>query len=249
MDFFNPTPTIATEKKQAEDYDQFQERVHGAEFKSMRNFIVSALSSNSEDKMRVLDCGTGTGDIAIRIADTFSTASIVGIDASEEYLNVFSKKISDKGLEGRVFSKKSDLRGEFSVDLGIFDYAVSQYVFHYKFDRIKLFSEIYRMLKPSGKLIFGVVVPSEDQFENSKYFLQVEENSYNFYIEHDFSFEESRRNAKRDRLWLMTYSEAHGSTDHLPVWINDLQRAGFIDPKCLWRVSMDTVISATKPAV
>lgn len=246
MNLFNPAPTIATEKKQAMDYDQFQERVHGMEYTSMRNCIVDSLSDDLEDKMRVLDCGTGTGDIAIRIANKFLRASVVGIDASCEYLNIFSKKITNKGLDDRVSARKIDLNSKFSDDLGIFDRVVSQYVFHYKFNRVMLFSEIYKALEPSGILIFGVTIPVEDQSENTNYFIKIEENSHEWHREHGYTSEESRRNAKRDKLWLMTYCNMHATADHLLVWLNDLRTAGFATAKCLWRVSMDTVILANK---
>lgn len=246
---FKIAPTIATDKKQADSYDEFEERLHGEEFTIMRNLIVDSLSKNANAKTRVLDCGTGTGDIAMRIAKKYPDVSVVGIDASEAYLDVLRQKIQQKGYENRVSVKQVDLHGGVPTELGMFDFAVSQYVFHYRFDRIALFSSICNALKAGGKLIFGVVIPCDNIMENSKYWVLKEKNSFMWHMRNGFSEQESLKNGKRDMISLFSYCNKHGVADSLQTWLNDLEKAGFIKCKTLWRKSMDTVIEATKPAL
>jgi len=246
---FKIAPTIATDKQQADSYDEFEERLHGEEFAVMRNLIIDSLSRDANNKMRVIDCGTGTGDISMRIVNKYPNASVVGIDASEAYLDVLRRKIQQNGLENRVSVRQIDLHGGVPTELGMFDFAVSQYVFHYRFDRIALFKSICNALKPGGKLIFGVVIPCDNIMENSKYWVQKEKNSFTWHMSHGFSEKESLKNGKRDMISLFSYCNKHGVADSLQTWLNDLGKAGFANCRILWRKSMDTVIEAIKPSL
>jgi demethylmenaquinone methyltransferase/2-methoxy-6-polyprenyl-1,4-benzoquinol methylase len=51
---------------------------------------------------RVLDLATGTGDLAIAIAETHPDATVVGVDPSEKMLEVGRRKLESKGLADRV---------------------------------------------------------------------------------------------------------------------------------------------------
>src|SRR5690606_22531897 len=55
----------------------------------------------------VLDIATGTGDLAIALAQTNATR-IVGLDISERMLAVGKKKISDLGLTERIEMVQAD---------------------------------------------------------------------------------------------------------------------------------------------
>lgn len=246
---FKTAPTIATDKTQADSYDEFEERLHGEEFSIMRNLIVDSLSQDTDMEMRVLDCGTGTGDIALRVLKKYPKATVVGIDASEAYLSVFKRKIQQEKLANRVSVKQVDLHNGVPTDLGIFDFVVSQYVFHYRFDRIALFKSIYKVLRPGGKLIFGVAIPQDSFAENAKYWLQKEKNSRNWHLNHGCGEQEASIKGKEDVTSLHSYCRTHGNDDRYYIWISDLNEAGFVNCKYIWRKSMDTVIEAIKPSL
>ena len=60
---------------------------------------------------RVLDIATGTGDLAILLARKIEGANIVGVDLSEEMLNVARRKVESAGLNERISLEKGDAEG------------------------------------------------------------------------------------------------------------------------------------------
>jgi len=103
---------------------------------------------------RVLDVGVGTGFLSIMLADMGH--HVVGIDLSEEMLNVARKKMNDRGI-------KLDLKIGDAEDLpfedGSFDAVVNRAVLWTLPDPKKALSEWKRVLKPNGKLCFFVHGP------------------------------------------------------------------------------------------
>ncbi len=51
---------------------------------------------------RILDVATGTGDLALLLAEHFPEAKIVGVDIAEAMLERGKEKVTEQGLEGRV---------------------------------------------------------------------------------------------------------------------------------------------------
>ena len=60
---------------------------------------------------RVLDVATGTGDLAILLARKIEGAKVVGVDLSEEMLNVARRKVESAGLNERISLEKGDAEG------------------------------------------------------------------------------------------------------------------------------------------
>jgi demethylmenaquinone methyltransferase / 2-methoxy-6-polyprenyl-1,4-benzoquinol methylase len=54
------------------------------------------------EPVQVLDLATGTGDLALLLADKLPQASIVGVDPSEKMLEVGRRKVEASGAKGRV---------------------------------------------------------------------------------------------------------------------------------------------------
>jgi demethylmenaquinone methyltransferase/2-methoxy-6-polyprenyl-1,4-benzoquinol methylase len=51
---------------------------------------------------RVLDLATGTGDLALRVAQEEASCQVVGLDPSARMLEIGRRKVAKRGLEGRV---------------------------------------------------------------------------------------------------------------------------------------------------
>ena len=99
----------------------------------------------------VLDVGCGTGASAIPAAQAVSTTGrVVGIDLSEELLSLARKKASEHGFEHTEF-RKLDMNASGYAD-DEFDAVVSVFSIFFVPDMEGLVAELWRMVKPGGKL-------------------------------------------------------------------------------------------------
>lgn len=102
---------------------------------------------------RIMDVATGTGDLAIAMAREVNEVHILGVDLSEEMLSEARKKIQKQGLEKRISLEKGDAENltmvaSESVDAATVAFGVRN------FENIERgLSEIYRTLRPGGKLV------------------------------------------------------------------------------------------------
>ena len=102
--------------------------------------------------MRLLDIGCGLGGAARFFAQEYD-CRVVGIDLSEEYVNVANVLAQRVGLDDRVsFEAGSALALPFEP--GGFDAAYMLHVGMNIEDKSRLFAEVRRILKPSG--LFGI---------------------------------------------------------------------------------------------
>ena len=99
----------------------------------------------------MLDVASGTGDLAIA-ALKLNPQKIIGIDISEEMLNVGIKKIRRKGYEDIIELKKGDSENlEFENDF--FDGITVAFGVRNFENLNKGLSEMQRVLKPGGKAV------------------------------------------------------------------------------------------------
>lgn len=108
---------------------------------------MTALPELSVEK--ALDCGCGAGRNAGMLADTYKTASVTGIDYSEESVNASQK-----------YNKKNDrvtiLQGDVSAlpfDADTFDLATAFETIYFWPGLEACFSQVYRALKPGGTFL------------------------------------------------------------------------------------------------
>lgn len=101
---------------------------------------------------RILDVATGTADVAIMASGILKPEKIVGIDISEGMLEVGRKKIQKAGLQHIIELLNGDSE-TINFEDGSFD-AVTVAFGVRNFQHLeKGLSEIYRVLKPGGKLV------------------------------------------------------------------------------------------------
>lgn len=101
----------------------------------------------------IMDIATGTGDLAIAMAKRTEGAKILGIDLSEEMLRVARDKVAKLGFSERIVLQKGDAENlhtvaDSSIDVVTVAFGVRNFE-HLE----KGLSELYRCLKPGGKLV------------------------------------------------------------------------------------------------
>lgn len=120
-----------------------------------RKKVVATVASTAP-KM-VLDIATGTGDLAIQIAEKIPGAKVTGLDISPGMLEVGKEKVSAKNLENRIDMVIGDSEA-LPFDDNTFD-AITVAFGVRNFENLeKGLSEINRVLKPGG--IFMVLETS-----------------------------------------------------------------------------------------
>ena len=101
----------------------------------------------------VMDIATGTGDLAIAMAKSIDNVRIKGVDLSEEMLRVAELKISKLGLAERISLAKGDAENLDMIATESVD-AVTVAFGVRNFENLEQgLGELYRTLKPGGKLI------------------------------------------------------------------------------------------------
>jgi len=100
---------------------------------------------------RVLDCATGTGDLALRFSRAVGPSGrVVGVDFCEPMLELAAAKAARKGL--RLELRQADVL-ELPFDDGEFDCASIAFGIRSIDDRVGCLQEMARVVKPGGRVV------------------------------------------------------------------------------------------------
>ena len=108
--------------------------------------------------VRVLDAGTGFGQYAWWLVDTFPNVTVTALDVKDEYLRRAYEFMAQTPHHGRVAFERADLTLPLEYDAA-FDIALSVDVMEHIEDDRAVFRHVRAALKPGGHLI--VNTPSD----------------------------------------------------------------------------------------
>jgi ubiquinone/menaquinone biosynthesis C-methylase UbiE len=109
---------------------------------------------------RVLDLGTGTGEVALRLGRLVGRRGhVVGIDAQPEMLQIAMRKAKSRGSSNVEFQQMPMEEIELPDDS--FDSVVGNYSLCCCFDYEATLAQCHRVLKPGGRLTYNHGGPSE----------------------------------------------------------------------------------------
>jgi ubiquinone/menaquinone biosynthesis C-methylase UbiE len=105
-----------------------------------------------KNNYKVLDIGSGTSSFSIYLKNENPTLNIYDIDGSKEMLRIAEKKIKDENLNIKI---EEALAENIPYEDNHFDRIVAIFLFSYIPKTIKPYAmkELYRVLKPNGKLV------------------------------------------------------------------------------------------------
>src|SRR5690606_244220 len=133
----------------------------GIDVKWRKNVVELVKASSPQ---AILDIATGTGDLAISMAET-NASRIVGLDISEGMLAVGRKKIKDKGLTDRIEMVQANSEA-LPFDDNSFDSITVAFGIRNFENLEKGLAEILRVLKPTGLfVILETSVPTKTPFK------------------------------------------------------------------------------------
>jgi demethylmenaquinone methyltransferase / 2-methoxy-6-polyprenyl-1,4-benzoquinol methylase len=127
-------------------YDRYANVLSFGQDPRWRRFLVSRISN---DAKRVLDVATGTAAVAIELARTSSSRTVVGIDQSPEMLAAGRARVERAGLGSRIELREGRAE-ELPFDDGEFDALTFTYLLRYVDDPAATMSGLARVVRPGG---------------------------------------------------------------------------------------------------
>ena len=107
-------------------------------------------TSEETTAIRIVDLATGTADVALQLAQDIPTATIVGIDPSQNMLTVGRDKVASQDMSDRIELFLWDARQLSSWESNFFDGATMAFGIRNVPERDVALCEIHRLLKPNG---------------------------------------------------------------------------------------------------
>ena len=122
-------------------------------FRFLRKKVVSEIRKLSPNG-KLIDLGCGSGNLIVKIAQSFSHLDLFGMDISSEILNLSKMRAEKNGFSDKIEFKEGSVENlPFPGDHA--DFIVSTFSLHHWSNPEKAIQEIYRVLKKEGKaLIF-----------------------------------------------------------------------------------------------
>jgi tRNA (cmo5U34)-methyltransferase len=190
------------------------------------------LSSAEGRGQRILELGSGTGNLTVLLAEKYPAATIQMIDISADSLAVCRSRLGD---HDRFEYRTEDFR-RLQRDDGPFDLVVSSIAVHHLIssEKQKLFREIHALLAPQGIFAYA------DQFAGAT------EGLYRRHIENWKAAAMGAGSSPQEWQMWMQHQADHDHHDNLTDQIDWLRAAGFDVIDSPWRYLLWTVIQARK---
>ena len=125
---------------------------------------------------KILDVGCGAGGITVSLVKDYGAKEVIGVDVEEDVVNSAIKRVVKNRLKDKIeilLIGKSNLPFEDNC----FDIVFSKDSFVHIPDKEKIFSQVFKVLKPGGFFVFSDWLISHDQkpSKEMEYYLKLED--------------------------------------------------------------------------
>ncbi|WP_072327671.1 MULTISPECIES: demethylmenaquinone methyltransferase [unclassified Paenibacillus] len=152
----------------APKYDLMNDIISFRRHKAWREFTMRKMNVKTGDTAIDLCCGTC--DWTISLAQASRTGPIVGLDFSQNMLDVGADKISRLGLDNQISLVRGNAM-ELPFEAGSFDYATIGFALRNVPDLVKVIEEMQRVVKPGGMVVsLELSKPTWQPFKSIYYF-------------------------------------------------------------------------------
>jgi ubiquinone/menaquinone biosynthesis C-methylase UbiE len=134
----------------ARKYDEFaRSPVSMAHYRRVASGVAQRVRSG-----KILELGPGPGYIAIEMAKLLPKAEIVGLDVSHTMVEIATRNAEEAEVADRVSFRLGNA-AQISFPAESFDFVVSSGSLHEWKKPIRIFNEVYRVLKDGGEVLIG----------------------------------------------------------------------------------------------
>ena len=119
---------------------------------SYKNLATEAASEIQKGK--ILEVGPGPGFLAIEVALLSPELQVTGLDISETMIEIAVNNAKEHDVSERIEFRKGDA-SEMPFKNSVFDFVISSGSLHHWKEPIKVFNEIYRVLKEGKKALIS----------------------------------------------------------------------------------------------
>jgi ubiquinone/menaquinone biosynthesis C-methylase UbiE len=120
-------------------------------YRFYRWIIQTIMRQIDDGKWEILDLGTGTGELSLKLAKKFRQSHIEGVDISVAMIEKAREAGAKTGVNNITFTVSSMER----TQIGKIDFAVSCLAFHHIANKELVISKMYQALAENGKLVIG----------------------------------------------------------------------------------------------
>jgi len=131
-------------------YEEGIKTIHEA-MKNMNNYIGRILDIDNKKPMKILELGSGIGATTLHLARKYPNCKFYGLDIAFNEVEMAKLLQKNSSINNVVFQQGSYMNSGFADNSFDRIYALESVI--YSPDKKKFLKEVYRLLKPNGKII------------------------------------------------------------------------------------------------
>ncbi|TLD42950.1 MAG: Methyltransferase type 12 [Candidatus Jettenia ecosi] len=234
---FNNTDIVAT-------YDFDMDVWHPNRTK-MALVVCEILPFYTNDNLRILDLGVGTGYLTHKLIETFPNARVIAVDAAELMIEKAKLRLKDHLKQITFQTSTFQELPDKGATLSPMDVVVSSFALHhlYKEEKLILFKYIHSILKPNGWFINCDIFKATDTVLEDR-----------FRYLHRLGIQQRIKRIKHqeksiDQISSELIEKEKKGGDHPLFLMEDmelLKKAGFRITECFWKEYREAVYGGIK---